>query len=77
MARNKNRKVVPLHGTGTPSDLQVGELAVNTTAGKESLFTKNSNGEIDEIDLSHYSILTQAQYDALASKDPNHIYYIK
>lgn len=77
MARNKNRKVVPLHGTGIPSDLQVGELAVNTTAGQESLFTKNSNGAIAEIDLSHYSILTQAQYDALVTKDPNHIYYIK
>lgn len=77
MARNFNRRVVPMHGNGTPSDLSEGELAVKTKAGKETLFTKNSDGEITEINLSHFTILTQEQYDALPYKDPNHIYYIK
>lgn len=77
MARNLNRRVVPMHGNGTPSDLYEGELAVSTKAGSEALYTKNSEGNITEIDLSHYTILTQAQYDALPTKDPSHIYYIK
>lgn len=79
MARNYNRKVVPIHGNSSaiPSDLQIGELAVSVKPGDESLFTKNSDGDIAKIDLSHYTILTQSQYDALPTKDPNHIYYIK
>lgn len=77
MARNFNRKVIPLHGNGTPIDLAEGELAVKTKAGKESLFTKNSDGDIAEINLAHYTILTEEQYKALPSRDANHIYYIK
>lgn len=77
MTRIKNRKVIPLHGNGTPTDLSIGEIAVKTKAGNETLYTKNSDGDIKEINLSHFTILTQEQYDALPYKDPTHIYYIK
>lgn len=80
MTRIKNRKVIPIHGVGVPTEeasLAVGEIAVSTKAGEETLFTKNSEGNVAEIDLSHYSILTQEQYDALTNKPENHIYYIK
>lgn len=77
MARNFNRKVVPLHGNGVPTDLEKGEIAVSTRPGSETLYTKNDDGVIAEVDLSHYKIMTQETYDSLKVKDENTIYYIK
>lgn len=77
MSRNNKRKVVPYHGTGAPTDLSVGEIAVSTEEGKEALFVKNDAGNIVKVDFHHHTILTQEQYDALPNKIEGHLYYIK